>query len=150
MFEPQCIIVGTSPVHDVWNAFTAEDLDVECFHKRVFFVFLPQILRNLRTLSIFGFSASLSVFVYSYRFVVRIPMKKDIHPQYFPDAKVTCACGAIFAVGSTKSEFNIEICSNCHPFYTGADKIVDTAGRVERFKAKQAKSASKKTAKKQA
>jgi len=75
-------------------------------------------------------------------------MKKDIHPQYFADAKATCACGAIFAVGSTKSEFTIEICSNCHPFYTGADKIVDTAGRVERFKAKQAKSAAKKTSKK--
>lgn len=75
-------------------------------------------------------------------------MKKDIHPQYFPEAKATCACGAIFAVGSTKQEFHIEICSNCHPFYTGADKIVDTAGRVERFKAKTAKSAAKKTSSK--
>ena len=75
-------------------------------------------------------------------------MKKGVHPTYFPEAKVTCACGAIFAVGSTKSELNIEICSNCHPFYTGADKIVDTAGRVERFKRKTAKSAAKKTTKK--
>lgn len=74
-------------------------------------------------------------------------MKKDIHPQYYPEAKATCACGAIFAVGSTKSELSIEICSNCHPFYTGADKIVDTAGRVERFKQKTAKSAAKKKAK---
>lgn len=75
-------------------------------------------------------------------------MKKDIHPQYFPEAKATCACGAIFAVGSTKQEFHVEICSQCHPFYTGGDKIVDTAGRVERFKAKTAKSAAKKSAKK--
>lgn len=66
-------------------------------------------------------------------------MKKDIHPKYFPESKVTCACGAIFAVGSTKPELRIEICSQCHPFYTGGDKIVDTAGRVERFKQKQAK-----------
>lgn len=72
-------------------------------------------------------------------------MKKDIHPQFYTEAKATCACGAIFAVGSTKQELNVEICSNCHPFYTGADKIVDTAGRVERFKTKTAKSAAKKT-----
>ena len=70
-------------------------------------------------------------------------MKKDIHPKYFPDAKVSCACGAIFAVGSTKPELKVEICGNCHPFYTGAEKIVDTAGRVERFKSKIAKTAAK-------
>lgn len=75
-------------------------------------------------------------------------MKKDIHPQFYTEARATCACGAIFAVGSTKQELNVEICSNCHPFYTGADKIVDTAGRVERFKAKQVKSAAKKISKK--
>ena len=75
-------------------------------------------------------------------------MKKDIHPKYFTDAKATCACGAIFAVGSTTQALSVEICSNCHPFYTGADKIVDTAGRIDRFKAKQAKSAAKKTTKK--
>jgi len=72
-------------------------------------------------------------------------MKKDIHPQFYPAAKVTCACGAIFAVGSTKSDLRVEICSNCHPFYTGADKVIDSAGRVERFKQKQVKSAAKKT-----
>ncbi len=77
-------------------------------------------------------------------------MKKDIHPQFYTEAKATCACGAIFAVGSTKSELNIEICSQCHPFYTGADKIVDTAGRIDRFKAKQAKSTAKKATKKKA
>lgn len=73
-------------------------------------------------------------------------MKKDIHPKYYSEGKATCACGALFAVGSTKPELTVEICSNCHPFYTGADKVVDTAGRVERFKAKTAKAAAKKTA----
>lgn len=66
-------------------------------------------------------------------------MRKDIHPEYFPEAKVSCACGAVFAVGSTKPELGVEICGNCHPFYTGTEKIVDTAGRVERFKKKMAK-----------
>lgn len=75
-------------------------------------------------------------------------MKKDIHPQYFTEAKATCACGAIFAVGSTQSELNVEICSQCHPFFTGADRTVDTAGRIDRFKAKQAKSAAKKASSK--
>lgn len=61
-------------------------------------------------------------------------MKKDIHPKYSNDSKVTCACGAIFAVGSTMETINVEICSQCHPFYTGNDKVLDTAGRVDRFK----------------
>lgn len=68
-------------------------------------------------------------------FFVRISfMKKDIHPTYYPDAKVICACGNTFTVGSTKPELHIEICSNCHPFYTGKQKLVDTAGRVEKFR----------------
>lgn len=66
-------------------------------------------------------------------------MKKDIHPQYYPKAKVHCACGATFAVGSTKPEIQIEICSRCHPFYTGKEKLIDTAGRVEKFKARVAR-----------
>ncbi|MES2202725.1 MAG: 50S ribosomal protein L31 [Patescibacteria group bacterium] len=66
-------------------------------------------------------------------------MKKDTHPTYFPEAKVTCACGNVFAVGSTKEKLEVEICSNCHPFYTGNDKILDAAGRVEKFKARRAK-----------
>jgi len=66
-------------------------------------------------------------------------MKKDIHPQYYPKAKVKCACGATFTVGSTKPEIQIEICSQCHPFYTGKEKLIDTAGRVEKFKARRAK-----------
>lgn len=61
-------------------------------------------------------------------------MKLDIHPTYYPDAIAKCACGATFKVGSTKPEIFVEICSACHPFYTGKEKLVDTAGRVERFK----------------
>jgi large subunit ribosomal protein L31 len=63
-------------------------------------------------------------------------MKANIHPQYNTDAKFTCACGAIYTLGSTKKEINIEICSNCHPFYTGQEKVLDVAGRVEKFKAR--------------
>ena len=62
-------------------------------------------------------------------------MKKDIHPKYHI-AKVACACGNSFEVGSTVDELRVEICSSCHPFYTGKQKFVDTAGRVERFKKK--------------
>ena len=65
-------------------------------------------------------------------------MKKNIHPKYNNKAKVTCACGAVFEVGSTQDEINVEICSNCHPFYTGNEKVLDTAGRVDRFKKRQA------------
>lgn len=70
-------------------------------------------------------------------------MKKDIHPKYNNQAKVTCACGAVFHVGSTMDEINVEICSACHPFYTGNDKVLDTAGRVDRFKKRAAASAKK-------
>lgn len=66
-------------------------------------------------------------------------MKTDTHPKYFPEAKVTCACGNVFSIGSTKEKIDVEICSACHPFYTGNDKVIDTAGRVERFKARAAK-----------
>lgn len=77
-------------------------------------------------------------------------MKPSIHPPYYDKAKVTCSCGAEFTVGSTAPHIAVEICSLCHPFFTGAEKLIDTAGRVERFKARQAKAASapKKTAKK--
>lgn len=68
-------------------------------------------------------------------------MKKNIHPEYFPDAKVTCACGNVFYVGSTKKEIAVEICYACHPFYTGKENLIDTAGRVERFKARREKAA---------
>ena len=66
-------------------------------------------------------------------------MKKDIHPTYYPKAKLECVCGHKFTVGATRPELKVEICSNCHPFYTGAKNLIDTAGRVERFKARKAK-----------
>jgi len=68
-------------------------------------------------------------------------MKKEIHPQYYTDAKVVCACGSIFETGSTQKEIRIEICSACHPFYTGKQKLVDTARRVEKFEERAAKKA---------
>jgi large subunit ribosomal protein L31 len=61
-------------------------------------------------------------------------MKKNIHPNYNTASKVTCACGATFLVGSSLDEIKVEICSQCHPFYTGNEKVLDTAGRVDRFK----------------
>jgi len=66
-------------------------------------------------------------------------MKKNIHPTYFKDATQKCACGAIFNIGSTTKNINIEICSQCHPFYTGKEKIIDTTGRVEKFKQRMTK-----------
>ena len=60
-------------------------------------------------------------------------MKKEIHPTYFPEAKVTCACGNSWKTGSTQEEIRTDICSNCHPFYTGEQRIVDTEGQVDRF-----------------
>lgn len=66
-------------------------------------------------------------------------MKKDIHPQYYPKAKISCACGTVFTVGATRPEIKVEICSACHPFYTGKGKLIDTAGRAERFKTRAAK-----------
>lgn len=60
-------------------------------------------------------------------------MRADIHPTYYPNAKVTCSCGAAWTTGSTKSEIRTDVCSTCHPFYTGEQRIVDTAGQVERF-----------------
>ncbi len=66
--------------------------------------------------------------------------KKDIHPKYYPKAKIKCACGAIFTMGSTQKLTEVEICSNCHPLYTGKQKFIDTAGRLERYKKMVAKS----------
>jgi large subunit ribosomal protein L31 len=60
-------------------------------------------------------------------------MKPDIHPEYFPEARVTCACGNSWTTGSTKAELRVDICSNCHPFFTGEQRIVDTEGQVDRF-----------------
>jgi len=77
-----------------------------------------------------------------------IVMKKDIHPTYYPQAKVKCACGNTFTVGSTKPEIKVEICYNCHPFYTGKGKLLDVAGRVEKFKARKSKASAEKPKKK--
>jgi large subunit ribosomal protein L31 len=70
-------------------------------------------------------------------------MKKNIHPEYHEKAAVRCACGNTFTVGSTKPEIQVEICSKCHPFYTGEKKLIDTAGRVEKFKSRRAKAANR-------
>jgi len=75
-------------------------------------------------------------------------MKKDIHPQYYPKAQVKCACGNSFTVGSTKEFIEVEVCSKCHPFYTGKEKIIDTMGRVEKFKKRMAKKEALKSKKK--
>lgn len=60
-------------------------------------------------------------------------MKEGIHPTYYHDAVVKCACGETFVTGSTRKEIHVEICSKCHPYFTGKQKFVDTTGRVERF-----------------
>ena len=60
-------------------------------------------------------------------------MKANIHPQWYPEAQVTCACGATFTTGSTLPAIRVEICSQCHPFFTGQQKFVDTLGQVDRF-----------------
>lgn len=74
-------------------------------------------------------------------------MKEKIHPEYHK-TKAECACGASYEIGSTKKTMEVEICSHCHPFYTGRAKLVDAAGRVEKFKAKLAKKAPAKSKKK--
>lgn len=72
-------------------------------------------------------------------------MKTQIHPNWYPNARVTCACGNTFTIGSTIPEIHVEVCSACHPFFTGKMKFIDTAGRVDRFRAKQEAAASKET-----
>ncbi len=75
-------------------------------------------------------------------------MKDKIHPTYYKEAKVVCACGHKFVTGSTVEEIHTEICSKCHPFYTGKQKLVDTARRVEKFEEKVSKQASAAAARK--
>lgn len=70
-------------------------------------------------------------------------MKTDIHPKYHAKASVECACGNSFAVGSTLEKIRVEICSACHPFFTGEEKVMDTGGRVERFKKRTAAAATR-------
>lgn len=61
-------------------------------------------------------------------------MKDKIHPKYYQDAEVICACGNTFITGSTRKQLKVELCSKCHPFFSGERRIIDTAGQVERFK----------------
>jgi len=61
-------------------------------------------------------------------------MKANIHPKYYPDAQIVCSCGNTIVTGSTKKLLKVEMCSACHPFFTGEHRMIDTAGRVERFK----------------
>ena len=83
-------------------------------------------------------------------------MKATIHPKYFEDCQVSCACGNKFTTGSTIEKIEVEVCSKCHPFFTGQHKFVDIKGRIDKFKEKQAqgvtyaakKSAAKKIVKK--
>jgi large subunit ribosomal protein L31 len=70
-------------------------------------------------------------------------MKADIHPTYFADAKIICACGNVVNAGSTMKEIHVELCSNCHPFYTGKQKLIDTARRVEKFQERTAAQSAK-------
>ncbi len=65
----------------------------------------------------------------------RLIMKEKIHPKYF-DTTITCACGNVIKTRSTKKDIRVEICSNCHPFFTGRQKLLDTAGRVDRYRRK--------------
>ncbi len=76
-----------------------------------------------------------------------LAMKQGIHPQYNENVAATCACGARYLIGSTEAEIHVEICSACHPFFTGKQKLVDTAGRVDKFKARMAAKEAADTAK---
>ena len=75
-------------------------------------------------------------------------MKTDTHPKWYPEAKISCACGHEMTAGATVPEIKVEICSQCHPFYTGQEKMVDTAGRIEKFEKKRATAKAQKTTKK--
>jgi len=77
-------------------------------------------------------------------------MKKKIHPNYYPNAKVRCACGASFEVGSTMEHIETDVCFKCHPFYTGKEKVIDREGRVEKFKKRLAQKQTIKTKEKNA
>jgi len=65
-------------------------------------------------------------------------MKKNVHPDYYPEAQVVCSCGNVFTTGSSEKEIGVEICSACHPFFTGKSKFIDAKGRVEKFQEKRA------------
>lgn len=64
-------------------------------------------------------------------------MKSTLHPKYYPETKITCSCGSVLVTGSTKPDYSVDICSSCHPFFTGEQRFIDTQGRVEKFQLKQ-------------
>ena len=72
-------------------------------------------------------------------------MKEKIHPTWYPEARVHCACGSVFTTGSTMKEIGVEICSACHPLFTGQQKFIDTAGRVDKFNQRLAAAEQKKS-----
>ena len=72
-------------------------------------------------------------------------MKEKIHPTWYPEARVHCACGSVFTTGSTRKEIGVEICSACHPLFTGQQKFIDTAGRVDKFNQRLAAAEQKKS-----
>jgi len=72
-----------------------------------------------------------------------VAVKQKIHPNWYPEAKVHCACGSAFTTGSTMKEIGVEICSACHPLFTGTQKLIDTAGRVDKFNQRAAAAAKK-------
>lgn len=63
-------------------------------------------------------------------------MKANIHPQYYPEARIICACGTTYTIGSTREELHVQLCSNCHPFYTGQQRFVDAASLIDKFEKK--------------
>ncbi|HBK34230.1 TPA: 50S ribosomal protein L31 [Candidatus Uhrbacteria bacterium] len=75
-------------------------------------------------------------------------MKKEIHPEYYPQATITCACGQTYVIGSTAKEMSVELCAACHPFYSGKQKIIDTARRVEKYQERALKKETQSTGKK--
>ena len=72
-------------------------------------------------------------------YIIKKLMKKDIHPKYYPSARVQCSCGNTFITGSTKELIEVETCSRCHPFYTGKEKVIDAVGQVQKFRKRLAK-----------
>jgi len=79
---------------------------------------------------------------------VKYHMKKDIHPEYYPQATITCACGQTYTIGSTVKKISVELCAACHPFYSGKQKIIDTARRVEKYQERATKKETTATGKK--
>lgn len=82
------------------------------------------------------------LFVYKFNTTMKTKKKEQIKidkVEYYPNSEVTCSCGASFNVGSTKKTISVEVCSSCHPYYTGTQKLVDTSGRVDKFKDRLAK-----------